>query len=61
MDVGMNEFGFFCRDCMDGMKEYPDKFFDLAITDPPYGINLGHPVKSNISIVGGRQTVWRKA
>ncbi len=25
-------------DCMDLMKEYPDKHFDLAIVDPPYGI-----------------------
>ena len=25
-------------DCMDLMKEYPDKYFDLAIVDPPYGI-----------------------
>ena len=25
-------------DCMEGMKEFPDKFFDLAIVDPPYGI-----------------------
>ena len=24
-------------DCMDAMKEFPDKFFDLAIVDPPYG------------------------
>lgn len=24
-------------DCMDGMREFPDKFFDLAIVDPPYG------------------------
>lgn len=24
-------------DCMDGMKRYPDKYFDLAIVDPPYG------------------------
>jgi site-specific DNA-methyltransferase (adenine-specific) len=23
-------------DCMVGMKEYPDKYFDLAIVDPPY-------------------------
>lgn len=23
-------------DCMDGMKKYPDKFFELAIVDPPY-------------------------
>ena len=28
----------YCADCMDGMKEFPDKFFDLAIVDPPYGI-----------------------
>ena len=27
-------------DCMTGMAEYPDKHFDLAIVDPPYGINL---------------------
>lgn len=23
-------------DCMDGMREYPDQYFDLAIVDPPY-------------------------
>lgn len=28
-------------DCMDYMKSIPDKFFDLAIVDPPYGINVG--------------------
>lgn len=27
-------------DCMDGMKQFPDKFFDLAIVDPPYGIQI---------------------
>ena len=26
-------------DCMDLMKQYPDKYFSLAIVDPPYGIN----------------------
>jgi site-specific DNA-methyltransferase (adenine-specific) len=25
-------------DCMAGMSEYPDKYFDLAVVDPPYGI-----------------------
>jgi len=25
-------------DCMDLMKEFPDKYFDLAIVDPPYGL-----------------------
>lgn len=23
-------------DCMEGMKEYPDKYFEIAIVDPPY-------------------------
>lgn len=27
------------EDCVQGMKRFPDKFFDLAIVDPPYGIN----------------------
>lgn len=28
-------------DCMEYMKGVPDKFFDLAIVDPPYGIGMG--------------------
>lgn len=31
------ESGFYNKDCIEGMKEYPDKFFDLAIVDPVYG------------------------
>ena len=31
-------------DCIDGMKHYPDKYFDLACIDPPYGI--GHSLLS---------------
>ena len=27
-------------DCISGMKQYPDKYFDLAIVDPPYGIGM---------------------
>lgn len=26
------------EDCMDLMSRYPDKYFDLAVVDPPYGI-----------------------
>lgn len=33
------------EDCMIGMARYPDKFFDLAIVDPPYGI--GHFTQSD--------------
>ena len=28
----------FHADCMEIMKQYPDKYFDLAIVDPPYGM-----------------------
>ena len=24
-------------DCMIGMKQFPDKYFDLAVVDPEYG------------------------
>ena len=27
-------------DCMDILKELPDKSIDLVLTDPPYGINI---------------------
>ena len=29
-------------DCMVGMAEYPDKYFDLAVVDPPYGLDLAN-------------------
>lgn len=32
------DFGYYNMDCMDGMKEFSDGYFDLAIVDPPYGI-----------------------
>lgn len=33
-------------DCMQGMKDFPDKYFDLAIVDPPFG--------------GGQSDEWEK-
>ena len=32
---------YYNMDCMEGMKQFPDKFFELAIVDPPYGIGIG--------------------
>ena len=29
-------------DCMEYMKNIPDKYFDLAICDPPYGIQINN-------------------
>jgi site-specific DNA-methyltransferase (adenine-specific) len=34
--IEMNQF--ILGDCMDLMKQMPDKFIDLCIVDPPYGI-----------------------
>ena len=36
----MLDFGFYNLDCMEGMKEFPDNYFDLAIVDPPSGSGL---------------------
>ena len=30
----------YLMDCIEGMKQYPDSFFDLAVVDPPYGIDV---------------------
>ena len=32
----MLDFGYYNMDCTAGMKEFPDKYFDLAVVDPPY-------------------------
>lgn len=33
-------------DCMEGMRGYPDKYFDLALLDPQYGIGESKRVQS---------------
>ena len=43
----MLDFGFYNMDCMEGMKEFPDKYFDLAIVDPPYGDGGGYLAERN--------------
>jgi site-specific DNA-methyltransferase (adenine-specific) len=50
---------FILGDCMDletGLPSYPDKFFDLAIVDPPYGIGVDGQKKST-SAHGGRREI----
>ena len=36
----MSNIEYYNEDCMAGMARYPDKHFDLAIVDPPYGIGI---------------------
>lgn len=33
----MLDFGYYNMDFVEGMKQFPDKYFDLAIVDPEYG------------------------
>ena len=40
----------FNMDCVEGMKQYPDKYFDLAIVDPPYGIGAGNGTGRSIRV-----------
>ena len=32
----------YCGDCLDLMREMPDKSVDLVLTDPPYGIGIAN-------------------
>lgn len=47
----MLDFGFYNMDCMEGMREFPDKYFQWAIVDPPYGIGYDAAVEKT----GGQQ------
>jgi site-specific DNA-methyltransferase (adenine-specific) len=50
------------EDCMDVMKRYPDKFFALAIVDPPYGIGDGTITAGNIrKSVKYKKSKWNNA
>jgi len=39
-------------DCMNVMAKYPDKYFDLAVVDPPYGIGMDSRRLNNRSSKG---------
>jgi site-specific DNA-methyltransferase (adenine-specific) len=41
-------------DCMVGMKQIPDKYFELAIVDPPYGIGA-----SDMKMGKGKRQKWK--
>ncbi len=52
------------RDCLEAMKEFPDKFFNLAIVDPPYGIGIDKAINANKGKQGYkmyRETDWDNA
>jgi site-specific DNA-methyltransferase (adenine-specific) len=43
-------------DCMNVMKVYPDNHFDLAIVDPPYGIDINS--SGRLGHYGGKGKKW---
>lgn len=47
-------------DCLLAMKEFPDKFFELAIVDPPYGIGVNHSMgrRKGDRPSGHKPAVW---
>jgi site-specific DNA-methyltransferase (adenine-specific) len=45
------------EDNMELMKRYPDNYFDLAIVDPPYGINIA--ASTNYGASGGADGRWK--
>jgi site-specific DNA-methyltransferase (adenine-specific) len=40
-DFELEQIRLFNCDCMDFMREVPDRYYELAIVDPPYGIKIG--------------------
>lgn len=48
-----------CEDCMALMARYPDKHFDLAIVDPPYGIDINS--SGRLGHYGGKGKSWDAA
>ena len=41
-------------DCMDLLRQTPDKYYDLAIVDPPYGIDIAKKLANGwVSKAGG--------
>ena len=42
----------YLMDCMEGMKQFPDKYFELAVVDPPYGIDKAFSQTSRIRKYG---------
>ena len=44
------------EDCMELLKRTPDKYYDLAICDPPYGININN--SGRLGHYGGKGKTW---
>ena len=36
----LDGISLYCGDCMDLLKQTPDKYYSLALVDPPYGLGI---------------------
>lgn len=46
----MLDFGYYNIDCIEGMRDFPNNYFDLAIVDPPYGgVTAGGYMRNEVS------------
>jgi len=55
----MTESIVYNEDCIQGMKRYPDKYFDLAVVDPPYGIGYAkRKSKTKTSVIQYTPKEW---
>lgn len=64
----MSNINLHLGDCLEAMKEMPDNTYDLAIVDPPYGINIAkwdafdmkpnHKYFKELFRVAKNQIVW---
>ena len=44
----------YLMDCMDALRQTPDKYFDLAVVDPPYGIGA-----NKMTLGNGKNKIYR--
>ena len=52
------------QDCMEAMRKMPDKCFDLAVCDPPYGIGesgAGNKTRSCLAAAADYKPLDRKS
>jgi site-specific DNA-methyltransferase (adenine-specific) len=50
----------FNRDCIDAMREFPDKYFELAIVDPPYGSSDAINPKSSAGVYAAKRGNYKE-
>jgi site-specific DNA-methyltransferase (adenine-specific) len=50
--------GFYNMDCLEAMREFPDKFFELALVDPPYGLDRMSKGTAENNRTGFAHGIW---